>query len=261
MTPKIQTSRKACVSTFVAGTDVDRYQYIALAALRLLRETCSAAIDTLRQPLSPAQTSLLTERPSCPVLQKDYQSLLTLIYTSTTKLTLVLRPSAPAPSAALGPISDLGTSVTSLAACATLFDLHGATLSSYAREATQGICGAVKSLADTFVEDAGEEYLVRTGTVHDIIEKARREIPADNLAAVKGRWKADRGMLEDSLEEINSMVEEHGLAGGEDLDDEDFDDEWDELGFGSTKKMSEVELERTKKVRISPAWARASTGY
>lgn len=106
----------------------------------------------------------------------------------------------------------------------------------------------MSSLADTFIENGGEEYLVRTGTVHDLVEKARREIPADNLAAVKGRWTADRGMLEDSLEEIISMLE-----GGDedDMDTGGFDDEWDELGFGSSKKMSEIELERTRKVCIS----------
>ena len=81
-----------------------------------------------------------------------------------------------------------------------------------------------------------------------------RELPADNIAAVKKRWKADRGMLEDSLEEINAMVEDAG-EGDDDVNEDDLDDEWDELGFGSTKKMSDDELERTKKVspaRVNP---------
>ncbi|KAI0362373.1 hypothetical protein OH77DRAFT_1416623 [Trametes cingulata] len=167
-------------------------------------------------------------------------------------MTLVLRPSAPAPSAALAPISDLGTSITSLATCATLFDLHGITLSSSARQAARDICLAVESLANTFIEDGGEEYLIRTSTVHDLIEKARREVPADNLSAVKQRWKADRTMLEDSLDEINAMIEEaaqEGAQGGVDDEGDDFDDEWDELGFGSSKKMSDAELERTRKVQ------------
>ncbi|KAI0672995.1 hypothetical protein C8Q78DRAFT_692752 [Trametes maxima] len=222
----------------------------ALSALRLLRKTCLAAIDALQEPLSPTQTSLLDSPPSCAVLHEDFQSLLTLVYTSTTKLTLVLRPSAPAPSAALAPIADLGTSITSLATCATLFDLHGTTLSSYARQTVRDICGAINALVSTFVDDAGAEYLVRTGAVHDLVEKARRDLPADNLAAVKKRWKVDWEMLEDSLGEINCMIEDGALDDGGDLDDEeDVDDEWDELGFGSSKKMSEVELERTKKVQ------------
>ncbi|KAI0636747.1 Grap2 and cyclin-D-interacting-domain-containing protein [Trametes polyzona] len=212
-------------------------------------QPCCGPIDALRQPLSPTQTSLLSERPTVAVLHKDFQSLLTLIYTSTTKLTLVLRPSAPSPAAALAPIRDLGTSITSLATCASLFDLHGLTLSSDARNAAHDICDGVRSLASTFIDDAGEEYLVRTGTVHDLIERARRELPADNLAAVKKRWKADRGMLEDSLEDINSMVEDADKEDEEDANEEDFDDEWDELGFGSSKKMSDIELERTKKVQ------------
>ena len=84
------------------------------------------------------------------------------------------------------------------------------------------------SLANTFVEDSGDEYLVRTGTVHDLIEKARRELPVDNLAAVKMQWKADRGMLEDSLNDINAMIEDAGDEGDDDLEGERFDDD-DEL--------------------------------
>lgn len=97
-----------------------------------------------------------------------------------------------------------------------------------------------------FVEDAGEDYLIRTGTVHDMIEKARREFPADNAAAVRKRWEADKGMLEDSLEEINGMIEDD--QGEDDVGGDELDGEWDELGFGPTKKMTEVELERAKKV-------------
>ncbi|KAI0724008.1 hypothetical protein C8T65DRAFT_704651 [Cerioporus squamosus] len=192
--------------------------------------------------------SLLDSRPACAVLHKDYQSLLTLIYTSTTKVTLVLRPSAPAPSAAIAPIKDLGTSITSFATCATLFDLHGATLASDARSLAREVCESVRALASMFVDSGGEDYLMRTGTIHDLVEKARRDLPVDNLAAVKKRWKADRDMMEDSLEEINAMLEDAG-EGEDETEGDDFDDEWDELGFGASKKMSEVELERTKKVQ------------
>ncbi len=159
----------------------------------------------------------------------------------------MLRPSAPAPSAALAPIKDLGTSITSFATCATLFDLHGATLASDARSLAREVCEAVRALASTFVDSAGEDYLVRTGTVHDLVEKARRDLPVDNLAAVKKRWKADRDMMGDSLEEINAMLEDAGEEKDEAESDE-FDDEWDELGFGASKKMSDAEIERTKKV-------------
>ena len=245
-------STKARLATAVAAAHADRAQSPALAALRVLRDTCSAAIDALQQPFSETQISLLDSRPTCAVLYKDFQSLLTLIYTSTTKVTLVLRPSAPAPAAALAPIKDLGTSITSFATCATLFNLHGAAVASDARLLAREVCEAVRALASMFVDSAGEDYLVRTGTVHDVVEKARRDLPADNLAAVKKRWKADREMIGDSLEEINAMLEDTG--GGEDeLEGADLDDEWDELGFGASKKMSEAELERTKKVRLCKA--------
>ncbi|RPD66363.1 hypothetical protein L226DRAFT_500670 [Lentinus tigrinus ALCF2SS1-7] len=228
----------------MGSSDLDK----ALAALRVLRDTCSAAIDALQQPFSDTQVSLLDSTPTCAVLYKDYQSLLTLIYTSTTKVTLVLRPSAPAPSAALAPIKDLGTSITSFATCATLFDLHGVTLASDARSLARQVCEAVRALASMFVDSAGEDYLVRTGTVHDVVEKARRDLPADNIAAVKKRWKADRDMIGDSLDEINAMLED-AEEGEDEAEGGDLDDEWEELGFGTSKKMSEAERECTKKVQ------------
>lgn len=102
----------------------------------------------------------LSFRPACSVLHKDFQSLLTLIYTSTTKMGLVLRPSAPSPSAALAPIADLTKSVASLTTCATLFDMHGITLASDARLLAQETCEAVRSLVGSFLDNAGEDYLV-----------------------------------------------------------------------------------------------------
>ncbi|KAM5534075.1 hypothetical protein V8D89_012256 [Ganoderma adspersum] len=239
-----------------ASDTADAHRDKALAALRALRGTCSAAIHVLQQPSTASPASILPSesesesRPALAVLHKDFQSLLTLVYTSTTKLTLVLRPSEPVPSAALAPIKDLGTSITSLATCATLFFIYGTTLASEVGLLAQDVIKAVRSLTSMFVEDGGDDYLVRTGTVHDTIEKARRDLPLDNVTAVKKRWKADKDMLEDSLEDINGMVDDDEHEQGEDdRGRDDLDDEWDELGFGSAKKMSETELERTKKIQ------------
>lgn len=119
------------------------------------------------------------------------------------------------------------------------------------RQAAKDVLQSVQAYSQAFKDitergDASaEDYLVRTGAVHDSVEQVRRDLPTDNLAAVRFLWAKDREMLEDSLSEVNDMIEDDG-AGDDDFDDED--DEWDELGLGSSKKMSEAELERTKKV-------------
>ncbi|EPS98520.1 hypothetical protein FOMPIDRAFT_1126249, partial [Fomitopsis schrenkii] len=182
--------------------------------------------------------------PTVAVLHKDLLSLLTLIYTATTKLTLSLRADEPAYKAALGPLQDLIANVSSVTTCATLFGAHGLTLASDVRQVVAEVCIALSALARTLLEE-GEDYLVHTGMVHDLVDKAKRDLPADNQMAVKKRWVADRGMLEDSLQDVTSMLEDNDAVG----EGDDFDDELDELGLGSTKKMSELELERTKKIQ------------
>lgn len=84
--------------------------------------------------------------------------------------------------------------------------------------------------------------MVRTGTVHDLIENAKG-ISKDNIAAVRRKWIENRGSLEDGFREVGEMIEDEA----EDNND-DGDDGWDELGFGKGSKMSTDELERTKKV-------------
>ena len=181
------------------------------------------------------------------VLHKDLLSLLTLIYTATTKLTLSLRADEPAFKAALGPLQDLIANVSAITTCATLFDAHGLTLASDVKQIVTEVCNALSALARTLLEE-GEDHLVHTGMVHEVVDKARRELPTDNRAAVKKRWDTDRGMLEDSLQDVTSMLEDNDAANEGDEFDDDLD-ELDGLGLGPTKKMSPLELEHTKKVQ------------
>ncbi|KAI0082807.1 hypothetical protein K474DRAFT_1585213 [Panus rudis PR-1116 ss-1] len=210
-------------------------------------------------PSYTANTS--TPTASLTVLRKDFLSLLTLVYTSSTKVALSLRPSEPAYSASIDPITDLVKHTSSLATCATLFDPYGVTLAKHVRQSAKDVLEAVQSLSQTFsritsdtsqVAD-GDDFLVRTGAVHDIIETIKRELPEDNVAAVKKKYVVDRDMMEDSLQEVSDLLED-AAADGEDegfgSDDDDFgNDEWDELGFGSSKKLSEAEVERLKKIQ------------
>ncbi|KZT70120.1 hypothetical protein DAEQUDRAFT_224967 [Daedalea quercina L-15889] len=216
----------------------------AKVTLQVLVETCSAAADTLKQPTLASAPGPSSSVPALGVLHKDLLSLLTLIYASTTKLTLSLRAEEPAYKAAVGPLQDLIGNVSAIATCAALFDAHGLTLASDVRQVVTEVCSALSALGRTLLEE-GEDYLVHTGMVHEVVDKAKRDLSADNRAAVRKRWTADRGMLEDSLQDVASMLEDDDAAD----QDEDFNDELDDLGLGSVKKMSEVELERTRKVQ------------
>ncbi|PCH37961.1 hypothetical protein WOLCODRAFT_87743 [Wolfiporia cocos MD-104 SS10] len=200
-------------------------------------------------PAPPSSASSSSSAPSCAVLHKDYLSLLTLVYASTTKSSLTLRPQEPAYSAALGPLRDLATNITALTTCATLFDVYGFTLASDARLSAREVCEAVRALATNFLDKNGEDYLVRAGTVHDLVDQAKRDLSVDNRTAVRKRWISDRGMLEDTYEEVISMAEGGNDDEIEDGEDDFGDDEWDELGLGSSKKLSEAEVDRIKKVQ------------
>jgi len=104
-------------------------------------------------------------------------------------------------------------------------------------------------------QDANKEYVMRTGAVHETIERIRKELPEDNLAAVRRRWNTDKGMLQDTMEDVNGIIEDAAEDEDDDGEDEGFgsDDDvdglgLDELGFTETK-LSKSELERVKKIQ------------
>ncbi|KAG1827291.1 uncharacterized protein BJ212DRAFT_1311346 [Suillus subaureus] len=229
-----------------------------IVALTSASETCTAALSALtsrnQRDKSESQTSDLA------VILKDLDSLLSLIYNSSTKLALVLKPSSPTYSASLPVIVDLTKYTSGIAHCIHLLnpDLHGATLIKELQHEMTSIFEALRAVVQTFLNlaargpsiarngSAGEEYLVRTGTLHDLITKARgpNGIPKDNISAIRRRWKQDREALEDSLREVSEMID--GVEGSE---NDDVDDGWDELGLGDTgAKMDEDELARAKNV-------------
>ena len=239
--------------------------------LSLLSETCTANIVPLQQTPSKPSSSSSPRTPShsLSVLRKDFLSLLTLIYTTSTKVALTLRPSEPAYSASLTPVQELTKHISSLTTCATLFDEHGLTLAKEVRQSAQDVCEAVRGLSQTFItitenpgnegastsSGAGEDYLVRTGAIHEIVENIKKELSEDNVAAVRKKYAVEVGLLEDTVKEVAEMIEDsEGDGDSEDEDDEgfedeDFEDEFAELGLGPTKKLSAAEIERAKKVR------------
>ncbi|GJE90901.1 hypothetical protein PsYK624_070470 [Phanerochaete sordida] len=217
----------------------------ALAALAALAETCAAAKLALDAAPTPR-----ADVPPLAVLRKDYLALLTLLYTNTTKASLVLRPSAPVPRAALAPLAELAKHVSALTTCATLFDAHGRTLAADARRHAADLVAHVRAFAEALQaqdDPASTAFLVRTGAVHDAVEQIRAQLPTDNRAAVQRRLAGDREMLADCLEEVQEMAKEG--AGEEDEDEDDWGDEdgLDELGLGASKPLSDAERLRAKR--------------
>lgn len=159
-------------------------------------------------------------------------------------------------------MKELSDRVAALPHCVRLLQTdHGRTLAAEANAIARDVLEAIKSLAQTFITidaegsssrgEAGDEYLIRTGTVHDIIDKARGQngFSRDNVASVKKIWKRNQESLDDGVNEVRETLEnaENGQEPTEEEDD--FDDGWAELGISSNVKPSAIELERIKKVR------------
>ncbi|SJL00391.1 uncharacterized protein ARMOST_03704 [Armillaria ostoyae] len=223
----------------------------AISSVKKAIGTCDAALDLLSQS-SQAED---VPPPELAVIHQDFLSLLLLIYGSTTKLSLAMKPKAPTYSAALSSLKDISDHISALAHCTNMLlpEIHGATLVQEFNNICIDVTKSVKSLlaifdaSETRALESGDEYLVKTGEIHHLIDKARSSsgdgLSVDNLSAVRKKWHQDSGPLDDGLKELNDMIE----YGGED----DEDDEWDELGLGSVKCADEKELERTKQVTLS----------
>lgn len=215
----------------------------ALAALKGLAEICKTGLDTLRATTANEQSET---KSLMSILRKDTISIQKMIYTNTTRLSLVLGKSPPSYKAALEPINDLSTEVGQLLSCISLFS--SGILRQEVFWAADGTVQALFSLAKHFVDKCSkdivdEEYLAKTGAVHEAVRKAE-EVSRDEYAAFVKSWKLNGEALKDSLDEVNQMLEEKGT-----VDDESgIKDDWDEILGGSTTKLSDKEMERVKKL-------------
>lgn len=105
---------------------------------------------------------------------------------------------------------------------------------------------AVCTLLDSFVV-GGDSYLVRTGNVHALIEKAKSGSRTE-IAAVTFKLNIDGDAMKDALREVGEAMEEaeSDSTDNEPSPDED-EDGWDGLGLGNDP-MTHEELERARKV-------------
>ena len=214
---------------------------LARIALTLVVENCKAAIHNIDDAAQDSYPDFLT-------LRKDFLSLLSLIYSSSTKVALALKPSSPQYKAALTPLKELSNNVTALTHSIRLMrrDQSTTVLKEYT-SLVQNVIRAVESLAQIFLDStttATEEYLVRTGTIHDLIDMARKPggLSVTNRDAVRKRWLQNHESIVDGAEEIQQVCSPRDTEG-----DDFIDDGWEELGINSTK-LSPPELDRTEKV-------------
>lgn len=217
-------------------------------------ENCNAALASLSEP-SPSGTRDI----DLAVIHKDYISLLSLLHSSATKISLVLKPSSPTYSASLAPLGDISKHLSALSHCAGLFRVdHGTTLIQEVVSVSREVIESIRALLQTFLDpDAQDEYLMRTGAVHHLIDKVRAPngLSKDNLAAVRKRVSQCQGSLDDGLKEVGEMVEDAESTSDADGSKVE-EDGWEEFGFESGAKMNSDELERAKKVtQLKPLYA------
>lgn len=198
----------------------------------------------------------------------DFTSLLSLIYQDVTKLAIALKPSNPTFRAALSPGKELAAHADALGSCACSFDKdsHGGTLTREIRWLAEDVLSALDNLLRVYGDDdhfiqsstsklteTGTPYLVRTGAVHDAIDRAR-ELPRTNREAVRRRWDGLLGGLHDCKEEVQELIEDDEGSDEEDGTDgtSGYEDGWEELLGGSSNgtspKASEDEMKRLKHV-------------
>ncbi|KAJ3919144.1 hypothetical protein F5877DRAFT_78367 [Lentinula edodes] len=225
----------------------------AITAIELLVETCKAARDSIFN--HPHSTE---DPPPLPVLHQDLLSLLSLVYGSVTKLSLALKPSSPTYSACLVPLQDLSNYIAAISHCVSMFDasVHGATLAKEVASVAIDVVETVQTLTTVFLQiegssersRTGDEYLVRTGAVHSVIDIARHAedgLSENNLTAVRRLWFKDAGALEDGVREVVEMIED--VQSGITTESEDG---WDELGLEPSQPLTEQELKVAQKVNI-----------
>jgi hypothetical protein len=116
------------------------------ASLALLSQTCSLSIAAIN-------TKSDAQAPPLSTLHADAISLLSVIYSNTTKLSIALNPSNPAYSAALTVLKDLTTYSSTLASNASLFfpNVHGRALTAEVQYTARSVLSALQELAHAHI--------------------------------------------------------------------------------------------------------------
>ncbi|KAN0130551.1 hypothetical protein V8E53_011637, partial [Lactarius tabidus] len=176
---------------------------------------CILALNTARDTHDIPLTTLRT----------DFLSTISIIYSNTTKavtkLSIALNPSTPAYSAAIRPLKDLITHVSTLMSNASLFlpSVHGRTLTAEVHSVAQSVLTALENIARAHLSliarvptkgdatSGTEEYISKTAVVHELIAQAKAADPQglsrSNLVAVRTRWLEHS----ETVSDVEAMLE------------------------------------------------------
>ncbi|KAG6820364.1 hypothetical protein H0H93_001556 [Arthromyces matolae] len=222
--------------------------------LQIAHYACIAALQSIQDPLQTVK-----DPPELQILRTDFLSLLSFIYATTTKLSLALKPSSPTPSASISPLKDLSEKIAALSHCVRFLGPHyGSTFTREVTSAATMVITSVKSLLQTFLDNdqskkinstgkVADEYLVRTGTVHEIIDHTRSTLSNNNVMAVRKVLDLNHVSLDDGLQEIDAIISDQNFSNEASPDALEDNDGWAELGVDSKTPMSPEELARAKK--------------
>ncbi|KJA27217.1 hypothetical protein HYPSUDRAFT_63480 [Hypholoma sublateritium FD-334 SS-4] len=228
---------------------------LAELAITLLIESCNAASTGLSEDGEDIK--------GCPTsdfitLRTDFLSLLSIIYAATTKVALSLKPSASHPKASLVPLKDLTNNVAAIVHSIRLMRVkEGSTLTQEYEKVARGVINAVRSLGITLTSSpetstgSTEEYLVRTGEIHELIDSAKKTngLSLNNREAVCRIFAQDHESMKDAAEELQGICKPVDENSSDDDEEDDFDDGWAELGISSNPKLSPYELSVAEKVQ------------
>ncbi|KAH8117592.1 hypothetical protein DFH11DRAFT_1541823 [Phellopilus nigrolimitatus] len=241
----------------------------ALTVLQLAFQTCSATLEAL----ADSQTRVQSDTDaSLDTRLKDFTSLLSLLHQNTTKLAIALKPSNPTYLAALTPAKELAAHTDALVSCACSVDGgdYGAALAREVRWSAEEVTDSLRSLLGMYIKHAqaqapaggsnggpGEMYLIKTGVIHEAIDRAR-EISRTNHAAVQKRWKSVLGGVGDCVNEVQEMVEDEENEdddarknAGEGLEDLDDDDGWGMLSGAPLSSEKSVKATKEELARLN----------
>ena len=234
------------------------------ASLTLLTQTCALSITAIRTNSAAQQLPLSS-------LRTDFLSLLSVIYSNTTKLSIALNRSNPTYSAVTIPLKDLITHSSTLASNASSFlpNVHGRALTAEVHATAIDVLTALQDLAHTHLslliksaskddaavltskkKPASDTYLAKTGVVHELITQAKADHPEGlsrtNLIAIRKRWCEHSGLVADAAAVLEIEADPPDDDDDE-IDNDDFDDRWGDISDPGKQSPEQVEL--AKKVR------------
>ena len=243
---------------FVFGSRLFARSFPLLSAtlsLSLVLESCNNAIVALSE-----QTEESEDYPTAnfTTLRTDFISLLSIIHSAVTKVALSLKPTSPQHKASLVPLRDLTNNVAALVHSIRLMRRkQGLILMKEYESVAENVISAIRSLIQSLLSPplgqslSTKEYLVRTGEVHETIDRVRKAggLSLCNRDAVQKIWLRDHDSLQDGAEELKEICKP--TDSNTENEDEGGDasyDGWEELGVDSNRKLALDELDRAEKV-------------